>query len=63
MAKIKFFAGILERLGSELFKQAVHCLGYNHLRPEEVLFRAGEKGDKFYIVLSGTVGIYIKLPS
>lgn len=63
MSYIKFFADLKERLGQKLYKKAVSCLGYQKLEPEQVLFRAGDKGDKFYIILSGSVGIFIKLPS
>jgi len=50
-------------MGIEYFKKAVCSLEHTHLEPNEVLFRAGDKGDKFYIILAGSVGVYIKLPS
>lgn len=28
-----------------------------------MIFRSGDKGDRFYIILSGSVGVHIKLPS
>lgn len=62
MEQIAFFKEIKEKKGEELYKGAVSNLGYEYLAPDQILFRAGEKGNKFYIVLSGKVGVYIKLP-
>lgn len=33
------------------------------MNQNEVLFRIGEPGTLFYIILQGTVGIYISLPT
>jgi len=29
----------------------------------EVICRQGDKGEKFYIILSGSVGVYIDMPA
>ncbi len=43
--------------------QVVKNLGFQYLPKGSILFKAGDKGDKFYVILRGLVGVYITLPS
>ena len=40
-----------------MFQNLFRNLQLQHLKQYEVLFYAGEKGDKFYIVLSGSLKV------
>ena len=40
-----------------MFQNLFRNLQLQHLQQHEVLFYAGEKGDKFYIVLSGSLKV------
>jgi len=44
---------------SELLAVVSSCIVYNFIPSNKVLFRVGDKGDKFYIILKGKVNILI----
>ena len=60
MSNIRFFQELTERTDSDAVKTACKYLTHESWRRGEILFRKGDTGTKFYIVLSGTVGIYVK---
>lgn len=65
MAKnIQFFQDLeLRTKNQDIIKRCVDVLSYQALDSGQVLFNIGEIGTLFYIILSGKVGVFIKLPS
>jgi CRP/FNR family cyclic AMP-dependent transcriptional regulator len=49
-------------LPSEYFEFIVGCASHLVLKPEEVILKEGDPADKFYIIRSGHVAIYIDQP-
>ena len=51
MLKVKFFKEIFDKHGKDKYKKSISNLGYQVLKPGEVLFSQGDKGDKFYVII------------
>ena len=60
--KVKFFADSKAKVDKESFYKLLKCLQYERLKGHEILFRKGDKGDKFYIILKGSVKVMIPKP-
>lgn len=52
-----FFSDLSESVRREL----CHVMGYKCLDPEQPVFRKGDEGDNFYIILTGCVAVYTNL--
>ena len=48
--------------GKEKIQKLISVLNYEYFNKDEYILKYGEIGDKFYIILSGTVGIYKPSP-
>lgn len=59
---IEFFKNISVNYGPTVVETCVKSLKYTELQPNTILFEQGERGTKFYIILSGSVDVYNKLP-
>jgi cAMP-dependent protein kinase regulator len=57
---IQFFQKLKDELGVSGLTMCLKYLLLEKHNEGEFIFKQGEKGDKFYIILTGTVGIYIK---
>lgn len=55
----KVFKALIETSGTASHYQCCKYLGYQFCPFSDYLFKYGEKGTKFYIIISGTVGIEI----
>lgn len=53
---LAFFKELEPQLRTQICKH----LKYEQLQVDQFVFREGEPGDKFYIILSGSVGIYVR---
>lgn len=60
LADIKFFAELATRVQTDAVKTCCKYLTYEAWRKGEVVFRRGDPGTKFFILLSGCAGIYVK---
>ena len=59
MSNIKFFTELTERNNVDVLKACCKYLTHEWYRKGEILFRKGDVGTKFYVVLAGSVGIYV----
>lgn len=61
--RLKDFYQLIKDSHSENYKDVIHrissVLKYENLGKDELLFRHGDRGDKFYIILKGSVSILI----
>ena len=48
--------------GNEKIQKLISVVNYEYFNKDEYILKFGEMGDKFYIILSGTVGIYKPYP-
>eukprot|EP00929_Paragymnodinium_shiwhaense_P078681 TRINITY_DN40803_c0_g1_i2.p1 TRINITY_DN40803_c0_g1~~TRINITY_DN40803_c0_g1_i2.p1 ORF type:complete len:2366 (+),score=488.22 TRINITY_DN40803_c0_g1_i2:238-7335(+) len=51
---------LFERLEDSVKLQVCRHLKFTRCDADSIVFREGETGDKFYIILSGSVGLYVK---
>lgn len=56
---VKFFSDSKSKIDEESFGKLLKCLQYERIKGHEILFRRGDKGDKFYIILKGSVSVMI----
>ncbi len=59
-SEIKFFKNFELEQGSEALKSCYRHLTLESRNFGDVVFRQGQRGDKFYIILCGSVHVYIK---
>lgn len=57
LSHLKFFNGLDER--TEVVRACCKQLTHEAWQKGDVVFRKGDPGDKFYIILAGTLGVYI----
>lgn len=57
---IKFFSDYKEKLEEEFFTRLLKSLDYEKHNAKQILFRRGEKGTKFYIILKGSVTVMLE---
>lgn len=60
LADIKFFVELAARVQTDAIKTCCKYLTYEAWRKGEVVFRRGDPGTKFFILLSGCAGIYVR---
>lgn len=64
MRRIEFFKRLNEEQESpSLFWDLSQQLEHGYAGPNQVIFDIGTMGDKFYVILSGEVGVYVKSDS
>ncbi|CAD8081755.1 unnamed protein product [Paramecium sonneborni] len=61
LSTIKYFAQLFQSKQQLVFDIA-DALQYKFVQQNEIIFKQGEQGDLFYIVLKGTVSIQINIP-
>ena len=54
---IKFFADMIASGNAETHKECCRAFTYEQHSAGEFLFQAGEEGSKFYVIISGSVGV------
>jgi hypothetical protein len=59
---VKFFQEYKQKLDTENFQKLLKQLEYEKVSKNQILFRKGQRGDKFYIILTGSVKVYIHKP-
>ncbi|CAD8147584.1 unnamed protein product [Paramecium pentaurelia] len=59
---ITFFKN-LQSQNPDIVLKCMTVLSYKTVKKEEILFHVGDSGSLFYIILKGSVGVYILLPS
>lgn len=62
LANIKFFAELQAKMQVEVVKTCCKYLTYEAWRRGEIVFHRGDPGTKFFILLSGCAGIYVRPP-
>lgn len=60
ISNIKFFAELIERHSPDALKACCKYLTHEAWKKGDTLFRKGDVGTKFFIILYGSVGIYVK---
>ncbi|KAL4433135.1 hypothetical protein ABPG74_010830 [Tetrahymena malaccensis] len=60
MMQIKFFKELAQDYGKETAEICCSCLRYKCTQPGQTLFKQGDIGDAFYIIMKGSVGVNIK---
>ncbi|KAL4481415.1 hypothetical protein ABPG72_010568 [Tetrahymena utriculariae] len=60
MMQIKFFKELAQDYGKETAEICCSCLRYKCTQPGQTLFKQGDRGDAFYIIMKGSVGVNIK---
>lgn len=59
---IRFFKIILDEQGENKFQDICNNLNYSCISPEETLYKSGEIGSTFYVILQGSVEVFINVP-
>jgi signal-transduction protein with cAMP-binding, CBS, and nucleotidyltransferase domain len=59
---VKFFQEVTKENGKETHEQCVRFMFHKYLRKEDILFEIGSIGTTFYVILKGTVGVWVKIP-
>ncbi|CAD8097040.1 unnamed protein product [Paramecium sonneborni] len=59
---ITFFKN-LQSQNPDIVMRCMSVLSYKTVKKEEILFHVGDSGSLFYIILKGSVGVFILLPS
>ncbi|CAD8172121.1 unnamed protein product [Paramecium octaurelia] len=59
---ITFFKN-LQSQNPDIVLRCMSVLSYKTVKKEEILFHVGDQGSLFYIILKGSVGVFILLPS
>lgn len=59
ISNIKFFQSLKEN--QSIFKECCMYLTYEHFNTGEFIFSEGEVGDKFYIIIKGQAGVWVKV--
>lgn len=57
--KIKFFSEFRDKIDEESFYRLLKSLQYEKIRAHQSLFRYGDRGHKFYIILTGSVSVML----
>ena len=58
--QIGFFKNCYEKLSTDQYKRLLKALDYEKVRKNQFLYHQGDKGNKFYVVLSGHVRVIVK---
>lgn len=58
--KIKFFAEFRSKIEPESFQKLLKSLSYEKVSMNQLVFRKGETGDKFYIILKGSIAVILQ---
>ena len=61
-AKIKFFAEFRDKIDEESFYRLQKSQQYEKIGAHQQLFRKGDRGEKFYILLKGSVSVMLDMP-
>lgn len=59
---VKFFADHKKKIESESYLKLLKYLSYEKVNAHQILFRQGDLGDKFYVILKGNVQVFVKKP-
>lgn len=57
---VKFFVEYKNKLTEDLFIKLLRALQFYKIKKNQILFRQGEKGTRYYIILKGSVHVMIK---
>lgn len=58
--QINFFKNCYEKLNNDQYRRLLKALDYEKVRKNQFLYHQGDKGNKFYVVLSGHVRVIVK---
>lgn len=56
---ISLFMQMIEEEDQQIFKECLLCLRYKYLTAGSYVCKSGEKGDYFYLILDGEVGVHV----
>ncbi|KRX08388.1 Cyclic nucleotide-binding protein [Pseudocohnilembus persalinus] len=59
-SKIKFFTELIENSGEQHMMNIVKKVQAESFTEKQIVFNQNDSGDKFYIILKGSCGVYIK---
>ena len=57
---IKFFTEVKNQLSDEAVTQCCHYMTYEYLKKGQYVFKQGEQGAKFYVILEGECGVMVR---
>ena len=61
-SKIKFFSDNKKKMDQESYYKLLRYLSYEKISSNQIVFRQGDMGDKFYVILKGNVDVFVRKP-